>query len=41
MKGRPSSGREPITLLLPGGGPLGVAFQSGALICLEAALASA
>jgi predicted acylesterase/phospholipase RssA len=28
-------GSEPITLLLPGGGPLGVAFQSGALICLE------
>lgn len=27
--------REPITLLLPGGGPLGVAFQAGALICLE------
>jgi predicted acylesterase/phospholipase RssA len=27
--------REPITLVLPGGGPLGVAFQSGALICLE------
>jgi len=26
---------EPITLLLPGGGPLGVAFQAGALICLE------
>ncbi len=29
------AGREPISLLLPGGGPLGVAFQSGALICLE------
>ena len=29
------AGREPITLLLPGGGPLGVAFQAGALICLE------
>jgi predicted acylesterase/phospholipase RssA len=27
--------REPITLLLPGGGPLGVAFQAGALVCLE------
>lgn len=26
---------EPITLLLPGGGPLGVAFEAGALICLE------
>jgi predicted acylesterase/phospholipase RssA len=26
---------EPITLLLPGGGPLGVAFQAGALIGLE------
>ena len=28
-------GREPITLVLPGGGPLGVAFQAGALICLD------
>lgn len=27
--------REPITLLLPGGGVLGVAFQTGALIALE------
>jgi predicted acylesterase/phospholipase RssA len=27
--------REPITLLLSGGGPLGVAFEAGALICLE------
>jgi predicted acylesterase/phospholipase RssA len=26
---------EPITLLLPGGGPLGVAYEAGALICLE------
>jgi predicted acylesterase/phospholipase RssA len=30
-----STPREPITLLLPGGGPLGVAFEAGALICLE------
>jgi predicted acylesterase/phospholipase RssA len=28
-------GCEPITLLLPGGGPLGVAFEAGALICLD------
>jgi predicted acylesterase/phospholipase RssA len=27
--------REPITLLLPGGAVLGVAFQTGALIALE------
>ncbi len=27
--------RERITLLLSGGGPLGVAFEAGALICLE------
>jgi predicted acylesterase/phospholipase RssA len=34
--GAPSPGaREPITLLLPGGGVLGVAFQIGALIALE------
>ena len=26
---------EPISLLLSGGGPLGVAFETGALICLE------
>jgi predicted acylesterase/phospholipase RssA len=32
---RPHHGREPITLILPGGGPLGVAFQAGGLICLE------
>ncbi|MFQ5666821.1 MAG: patatin-like phospholipase family protein [Candidatus Binatia bacterium] len=31
----PATEHEPITLLLPGGGPLGVAFQAGALICLE------
>ena len=35
MPTRSSHGREPISLLLPGGGPLGVAFQAGALICLE------
>ena len=35
MKARAPRGREPISLLLPGGGPLGVAFQAGALICLE------
>jgi len=29
------NGREPITLILPGGGPLGVAFEAGGLICLE------
>lgn len=29
------SAREPVTLLLSGGGPLGVAFEAGALICLE------
>ncbi len=29
------STREPVTLLLSGGGPLGVAFEAGALICLE------
>ncbi len=29
------SPREPITLLLSGGGPLGVAFEAGALVCLE------
>jgi NTE family protein len=31
----PAAEREPITLLLPGGGVLGVAFQTGALIALE------
>lgn len=35
MKAAAQRSREPISLLLPGGGPLGVAFQSGALICLE------
>ena len=35
MRPRPAPDRAPITLLLPGGGPLGVAFQAGALICLE------
>jgi len=31
----PASERQPITLLLPGGAVLGVAFQTGALIALE------